>query len=190
MFWLVLHCLHLLLCVLLSSMSRTNNPNFDCLNFLEQAEASSPCLKCERIHFSDVSFTDFVWKLIKVNLDCLNFFRTGTSKKPMLKKWQTFTSQMWVLLTLTESWISVHNCKRKQKKQPWYGWTNTVRTKPTNKNKINNKQTVRTCNTANWFVCFVLLSITSLYFAGNAGRLTWVRHGSRKSSATHCYQCV
>ena len=26
--------------------------------------------------------------------------------------------------------------------------------------------------------------------AGNSGRLTWVRHSSRQSSATHSYQCV
>ena len=30
----------------------------------------------------------------------------------------------------------------------------------------------------------------SLSFVGNSGRLTWVRHSSRKSSATHSYQCV
>ena len=31
---------------------------------------------------------------------------------------------------------------------------------------------------------------TSLPLAGNFGRLTWVRHSSPKSSATHFYQCV
>ena len=31
---------------------------------------------------------------------------------------------------------------------------------------------------------------TSLSLAGNSGQLTWVRHSSRKSSATHSYQCV
>ena len=31
---------------------------------------------------------------------------------------------------------------------------------------------------------------TSLSLAGNSGRLTWVRHSSRKSSATYSYQCV
>ena len=32
--------------------------------------------------------------------------------------------------------------------------------------------------------------LNSLSLAGNSGRLTWVRHSSRKSSATHSYQCV
>ena len=36
------------------------------------------------------------------------------------------------------------------------------------------------------FICFSI----SLFLAGNAGRLTWVRRSSRKSSATHSYQCV
>ena len=31
---------------------------------------------------------------------------------------------------------------------------------------------------------------SALSFAGNSGRLTWVRHSSRKSSATHCYHWV
>ena len=31
---------------------------------------------------------------------------------------------------------------------------------------------------------------TSLSLVGNSGGLTWVRHNSRKSSATHSYQCV
>ena len=35
-------------------------------------------------------------------------------------------------------------------------------------------------------ICF----ITLLSLAGNSGRLTRVRHSSRKSSATHSYQCV
>ena len=33
-------------------------------------------------------------------------------------------------------------------------------------------------------------SSTCLSLAGNAARLTWVRHSSRKSSVTHSYQCV
>ena len=46
--------------------------------------------------------------------------------------------------------------------------------------------------TALVFVCFVLASLfsTSLSLVGNSGRLHWVRHRSRKSSATHSYQCV
>ena len=32
--------------------------------------------------------------------------------------------------------------------------------------------------------------LNSLSLAGNSGGLTWVRHSSRKSSATHWYQCV
>ena len=31
---------------------------------------------------------------------------------------------------------------------------------------------------------------SSLSLAGNSGHLTWARHSSRKSSATHSYQCV
>ena len=31
---------------------------------------------------------------------------------------------------------------------------------------------------------------TSLSLMGNSGHLTWVRHSSRKSSATHSYRCV
>ena len=37
-------------------------------------------------------------------------------------------------------------------------------------------------------VVVVLFSFLSL--AGNSGRLTWVRHSSRKNSATHSCQCV
>ena len=40
------------------------------------------------------------------------------------------------------------------------------------------------------FFFFSSFFITSLSLAGNAGRLTRVRHSSRKSSATHSYQCV
>ena len=32
--------------------------------------------------------------------------------------------------------------------------------------------------------------VPSLYFIGNFGGLTWVRHSSCRSSATHSYQCV
>ena len=35
-----------------------------------------------------------------------------------------------------------------------------------------------------------LLGTSSLALTGNSGRLTWVSHSSRKSSATHSYQCV
>ena len=47
-----------------------------------------------------------------------------------------------------------------------------------------------------WWWFFVVVAVvvvvfsTSLSLAGNSGRLTWVRHSSRKSSATHSYQCV
>ena len=143
------------------------------------------------IHFSKFSLTDFDWKLNTLNLDCLNFLEQAQSRSPCLK------SDRHSLLKRESYWLwlkAEYRCTtvrgNNNKKQPWYGWTNTVRTKPTNKNKIDNKQTVRACNTANWFVCFVFLSITSLSFAGNLGRLTWVRHSSRKSSATHSYQRV
>ena len=39
------------------------------------------------------------------------------------------------------------------------------------------------------FFLFLVFSI-SLSLVGNSGRLTWVGHSSRKSSATHFYQCV
>ena len=37
---------------------------------------------------------------------------------------------------------------------------------------------------------FFFLGSTSLSFAGSTGRLTWLRHSSCKSRATHFYQCV
>ena len=37
---------------------------------------------------------------------------------------------------------------------------------------------------------FIFFLTASLPLAGNSGRLTWVRHNSCKSSATHSYQCV
>ena len=40
------------------------------------------------------------------------------------------------------------------------------------------------------FSFFLLFFSTSLSFAGNSGHLTQVRHSSRKSSATHPFQCV
>ena len=40
------------------------------------------------------------------------------------------------------------------------------------------------------FFFFFLVFSTSLSLVGNSGRLTWVRHSSRKSSASHSYQCV
>ena len=45
-------------------------------------------------------------------------------------------------------------------------------------------------NHSNKFCLFVCLFVTSLSIAGNSGRLAWVRPSSRKSSATHSYQCV
>ena len=33
-------------------------------------------------------------------------------------------------------------------------------------------------------------SSSSLSLAGSSGRHTWVKHSSRKSSATHSYECV
>ena len=44
-------------------------------------------------------------------------------------------------------------------------------------------------------MCFFLLllmgvGVTSPSVAGNLGHLTWVRHCSHNSSATHSYQCV
>ena len=39
-------------------------------------------------------------------------------------------------------------------------------------------------------VCFLFASSTSLSLAEKSARLTWVRHSSRKSSATHSCQCV
>ena len=41
-----------------------------------------------------------------------------------------------------------------------------------------------------FFFFFFFLFGISLSLAENLGRLTWVRHGSRKSSATHSYQSV
>ena len=40
------------------------------------------------------------------------------------------------------------------------------------------------------FLFFYDGECTSLSFGGNSGRPNWARHGSRKSSATHSYQCV
>ena len=40
------------------------------------------------------------------------------------------------------------------------------------------------------FLKIFLYFSTSLSFAGNSSRLTWVRHSSSKSSATHSYQGV
>ena len=37
---------------------------------------------------------------------------------------------------------------------------------------------------------FFCVCCISLSLAGNSGLLTWERHSSRKSSATHSYQCV
>ena len=42
-----------------------------------------------------------------------------------------------------------------------------------------------------FLIYFVVVAFSmSLSFAANLGRLTLVRHSSRKSSATHSYQCV
>ena len=50
-------------------------------------------------------------------------------------------------------------------------------------------QTVLTCA---WYdlLLFFIFIFTSLPHAGNSVYLTWVRHSSPKSSATHSYQCV
>ena len=47
---------------------------------------------------------------------------------------------------------------------------------------------VRTCVCV--CVCVCVCFSTSLSVARNLGRLTWIRHSSRKSSATHSYRCV
>ena len=50
-------------------------------------------------------------------------------------------------------------------------------------------QGVRVSSSVFPFILYICLT-TALVLAGNSGLLTWVRHSSRKSSATHAYRCV
>ena len=50
------------------------------------------------------------------------------------------------------------------------------------------------CKYTQWKIYFVVVVVvvfttSSLFLAGNSGRVTWVRHSSRTSSATHSYEC-
>ena len=49
---------------------------------------------------------------------------------------------------------------------------------------------LRVFHNINISIYLYLYISSSLSLAGNSGHLTWVRHSSRKSSATHSYQCV
>ena len=71
-----------------------------------------------------------------------------------------------------------------------YCWYNYLKVKKSTvvPNFVLSSPRVQNCPL--FFFFFKIYFSTSLSFAGNSSRLTWVRHSSSKSSATHSYQGV